>query len=545
MCSIPGLPTPGSEVPVFITRVELQPSGSLVELWVNVDDGRKHIYEQMRKDIQSPQRKFHGSEGKPADPCLVCIGETWHRARVVSIRNETYSVFLIDQGKLHIATSEALAWGRCDLFLLPPEIEMCVLANVLPLENEWPERAVEFLKSLPGKKYKGLVQHVLMPDRVILLEIPFVSKYMCKCGVAKKIPGDEFKILALKCLQPPKGEDLEAHCIPQEPNLDVGCRQEKGHWYFYPDLLTDTFETVVVTQVNNPHSIFCKLLIFSKALKTLSEQIHQHYEEQSDFTALQPQNYGDPCAARGSSNRWHRSLLKQNMTTTGAVRVLHVDEGKTELVSVDNIKPLHGNFLRTPVVTYLCSLDGVKDTGTGWTTDQIDYLKSLLLHQTVVAKFDHYDACQGVYFVTLYAKNATCINSCFIVREGFFPPSKNGNDPSAVNGSISSFLHPSGLKQCMHEPKKVNVDVGFLNEPLPNPGNQVITDRTDEVLTCAVDHNAVKDGIQDPDHLVQSTGHLPMTFASEVQNAHDDHTFIVGSSVKVHVSCIESLQKFW
>ncbi|XP_023276758.1 tudor domain-containing protein 6-like [Seriola lalandi dorsalis] len=536
MCSIPGLPTPGSEVTVLITRVNLNPSCGLVELWVNVDDGRKHIYEQMREKIQIPERKFYGSEGKPGDLCLVYVSDTWHRARIVSIQSETYDVFLIDQGQPHVTTSETLAWAQSDSFLFPPEIESCILANVLSPENNVPEEATKFLKSLPGHKFKGLVQHVLMPDRTILLDIAFISKQMCKFGVAKKIPGDEFKCLVLKCLHLPKGEAPEA----QEQNSNVSCQLEKHEQYFFPELLIDSFETVNVTEVTDPQNIFCKLHIFSKVLKILSEQIHQYYEEGSDFGEVQPQTCGDPCAAKGMSGRWHRSLLKQNITIDdGAVEVVHVDEGKTELVPVGDIRPLYGKFLRMPVVTYLCSLDGLQGKDTGWTMDQTDHLKSLLLNQTVVARFDHHNiqARQDVYDVTLYAANSACINYCFLEMAGLFPPSNTEDDSNVLKESIpSSFLSSLGDKQCMDLQNKVNVNVDDLQErSLPSTKNLEVNGSMDDGSTSGADAIHLKEPLEHP-----STG-----FPSEVHHACDDDVFTVGSGINVKVSCIESLQKFW
>ncbi|XP_035529324.1 tudor domain-containing protein 6 [Morone saxatilis] len=531
MCSIPGLPTPGSEVPVLITRANLNPDCGLVELWVNMDDGRKHIYEQMREDIQIPKRKFNGPEGKPGDLCLVCISDTWHRARIVLIESETYNVFLIDQGQPHNTTSEALAWGQSDSSVVPPETESCILANVLSLENKWSVAATTFLVSLPGKKFKGLVQHVLMPDRIILLDIPIVSKHICKCGVAKKVPVDEFKCLVQKCLNLPKGEGYESYCITKEQNLNVDCQLEKHDQYFYPELLTASFETINVTEVNNPQKIFCTLLIFSKAVKILSEQINQHYEESSDLGEAQPKTGGDPCAARGLNGRWYRSLLKQDMTCDGAVEVLHVDEGKTELVPVADIKPLHGKFLRMPVFTYPCSLDGLKDNCTEWTTDQIDYLKSLLLHQTFVARFEHYNISQDVYYVTLY-DNAECINSSFMEKARLFPLTKTEQDLNVHDESIPS-------------PSLSSPGDSLLEETLPNAKKIAVNNRTDDLVPSGADDTHMKYGSEHPDPLVESNGHLPTGYPSEVQNACDDNVLTVGSSVNVNISCIESLQKFW
>ena len=93
MCSIPGLPTPYKEVSIHITRVNLTPCG-LVFLWAYIDDGRKPVYEQMKKEIQNPKQRFCKSEGKPGDLCLVLNNETWQRARIKTVHEQNYKVFL-------------------------------------------------------------------------------------------------------------------------------------------------------------------------------------------------------------------------------------------------------------------------------------------------------------------------------------------------------------------------------------------------------------------------------------------------------------------
>ncbi|KAK2826576.1 hypothetical protein Q5P01_020790 [Channa striata] len=430
-----------------------------------MNDGRMNMYEQLRDEIQIPERKFSGSEGKPGDLCLVCISDIWHRARIVSIDCETYSVFLIDQGQTHVVTSEALAWANSNSFLLPPEIESCVLANVLSLDNKWPEGATKFLQSLPGKKFKGQVQDVLMPDRTLLLDLPIVSKRMCKFGIAKNIPGNEFKRLVLKCLQLPEGDMSKTDHITQEQNLQDSCQLEMHGRFFYPELLMDTFETVIVTEAIHPNAIFCMLLIFSKAVNVLTEQLHQCYEKSSDFGEEQPQTCGDSCAARGINGKWHRSLLKQSIVTgESTVEVFHVDEGKTEVVPVGDIRPLREKFLRMPVVTYLCSLTGVKDNGTGWLTDQSDRLKSLLLNQTVVARFDQHNIPQDLYYVTVYTANATCINDCFTEVTEVPPAFQTKEDSDVQKETIPSlFLSSLEDEKCI-DWNKVDEEVKYLED---------------------------------------------------------------------------------
>ncbi|KAM4541874.1 tudor domain-containing 6 [Odontesthes bonariensis] len=543
MCSIPGLPTPGTEVPVLITRVNQNPNFGIVELWVNMDDGRKHIYEQMREEIQTPQRRFDGSEGKPGELCLVCISDTWHRARIILIQGKTFSVFLIDQGKPHITTSDALAWGQSDCFLLPPEIESCILANVLFLQNELPERVTKFLMCLSGKKFKGVVQHVLMPDRIILLEIPILTKHMCKLGAAK-IKVDEFKILAQKCLQGVKGESSETFCLAQELNLDGSCELTEHDQYFYPELLTDTFETVIVTEVTDLR-IFCKIVIFSKAVKLLSEQIHQHYEESSDFGDARPQSRGDPCASRGLDGRWHRSLLKKNIVTSDvAVEVFHVDEGKTEVVNVGDIRPMLGKFLRMPVVTYLCALNGMEANSRELTADETEDLKLVLLNHTVVAKFDHYNKPQDVYYVTLYEANGTCINSIFLEGAGRKPSSKPGQDLN-VQSEPLSFPLSFGDEQFMNLHCELNVTNGLPEEIWQSTKNPEANGSMGDTSTSNTNDIHIKASSEVPDPLLLDSGHLSTTLPSEGQNACDDGVLAVGKSVNVNVSCIESSQRFW
>ncbi|KAM6912212.1 tudor domain-containing 6 [Xenentodon cancila] len=535
MCSIPGLPTPGSEVAVLLTRVDLNPRRGLVELWVNLGDGQKHIYEKMREEIQTPQRRFSGSEGKLGDLCLVCISDSWHRARIVSTQSDSCCVFLIDQGQPHIATRDSLAWGPSESFLLPPETESCILANVLSLENEWPERVTKFLSCLSGKQFKGLVHHVLMPDRIILLEIPILTKYMCKLGAAKKVDVDKFKAHVQNYLHAVKGDSAEVFGLTQELNLDLSCQLDQ---YFYPELSTDTLEKVHVTEVTDPQNIFCKLLIFSKTMTLLSDQIHQHYEECSEFEEVQPQSCGDPCAARGKDGRWRRSLLKRNIVTSdGVVEVFHVDEGRAESVNVGHVRPLLGAFLRIPVVTYLCSMSGIKENCREWTADETGCLKSLLLNQTVTVKFDYYNKLQDFYHATLYATNGSCINDIFLERAGLCPSSQPVQDLN-VNNEPASFPLSLGSKRFMDLHHRGIEAEGLLEKTWSE--SRVATGVTCEACTLGSIDNS-----EAPYPLLDGNGHLSAALPSEVQKAHHGDVFAVGKSVSVNVSCIEGLQKFW
>ncbi|XP_036406143.1 tudor domain-containing 6 [Megalops cyprinoides] len=451
MCSIPGLPTPGSDVTILITRVNLNPLCVLVEFWGNFDQERKAVYQRMRREIQFPREAFHESEGNPGDLCLVKIFETWYRARVVSRNGSNYNVFLIDEGRTLSATTSTLAWGQKDVFHLPPEVEFCVLANVLPLspENRWSPMAIEFLKSLCGRTVTGYVQDVLVPHRTFLLDIPCISKQMYEMGFAKKLSTEKFKFFVARSLQSLSGavaatDSQQISSMRNEP-METHSQIEKLQCYMYPELQTDTVETVIVTEVTNPLRIFCQLKVFSQELKKLTEQVTQHFEGRLGTAKGRPETLGSACASRGSDGKWYRSVLQQILPSNSIVEVLHVDYGKKDFVQFENIRPLCAEFLRMPVVTYVCSLHGIIDKGVGWTAAQINYLKSLILHRTVIAKFEYQSLSEGVHYVTLYGDENVNINRLFGMKEKCLVGSERTRGDYSIRKGVATQKCPDAV----------------------------------------------------------------------------------------------------
>ncbi|TSN30246.1 Tudor domain-containing protein 6 [Bagarius yarrelli] len=413
MCSIPGLPSPGSNVTVIITGVNVNPRCVLVEFWGNFVQDQKLVYQQMKKEIQHPGDAFHEGEGKPGDLCLVRVHETWYRARIVSRNSAHYNVFLIDEGKTLQAGTSSLAWGQTHFFNLSPEVEFCILSNVLPLsvENRWSKLALEFMKSFCGKTVLARVLDFAIPQRAFLIDIPCLSRQMLEMGFAKNLSNEEFKAFVLRYLQ------CDVGSIEPLRTASIGFESIKTACYMYPELQAETTETVLVTEVNNPLRVFCQLKVFSQELKKLTEQITQHYERSIGSSFARPENLGASCASKGADGKWYRSVLQQVIPINNVVEVLHVDYGKKQLVPLDYVRPLAPDFFRMPVVTYVCSLHGVIDQGIGWTVSQIDHLKSLLLYKTLIAKFEYHSLSEGVYYITLYGEENTNINKLFASKE--------------------------------------------------------------------------------------------------------------------------------
>ncbi|KAM4713099.1 tudor domain-containing 6 [Anableps anableps] len=443
MSAIPGLPTRGSDVTVLVTRVHLHPLSELVAFWGKFSQQRTTDYEILADEIQSHGVLFKDLEGNPGDQCLVHIDTTWYRARIVSRNGSKYSVFLIDRGMTYTATTNKLAWGKKEHFHLPPEVELCILANVLPLssENRWSPVALEFLKSFTGRLVDAHVQDVLVPDRMFLLNIPGISKQMYEMGFAKKLSPVTFQDFLHMSLKSISG--AEALTEVQQLCLGSGERLQKQELFMYPELPGGTVETVIVTEVTNPQQIFCQLKVFSHELKKLTEKVTQSCKGKVSNCTISPDMIGYPCAARGRDGRWYRSVIQQVFPTNKVVEVLNVDYGTKQFVQVENVRRLATEFTRMPVVTYICSLHGILDKKVGWTTSEIDFLKSLLLHKTVIAKVEYRSISDQVYYVTLYGDDNINMNSLFGSKENCFPKYEKTFGDFALPSGAYTHQHPA------------------------------------------------------------------------------------------------------
>uniref|UniRef100_H3DPS0 Tudor domain-containing protein n=1 Tax=Tetraodon nigroviridis TaxID=99883 RepID=H3DPS0_TETNG len=204
------------------------------------------------------------------------------------------------------------------------------------------------------------------------------------------------------------------------------------------------------------------------------------------------------------------------MAAAGAgVEVTHVDEGKTEVVPVGRIRPLHEKFLRMPVVTYPCGLDGVKESETGWRKEQIDSLKALILRRDVLATFSRHVTPAGAYGVVLYANDAACLNRCFLEK------ASSAADPKASRESFPPFF--LGMK---------------VQEAPTNTGKR--PPRNDAAVSNGSDSSHVQNGA---DSLLHLNRHSAVFLTEET--AASEGVFAVGRSIGVKVTYVENPNKFW
>ncbi|CAJ1077281.1 tudor domain-containing protein 6 [Xyrichtys novacula] len=501
MTSVVGLPTKGSDVTVLITKVHLHPLCVLVEFWAKFNQEKTADYESLAKDIQSPGGIFQEFEGNAGDQCLVQFDGIWYRSRIVSRHGSKYCVFLIDKGTTLNTSSSKLAWGKKQHFSLPPEVELCVLANVLPVssENRWSSVAFEFLRSLPGKSVKAHVQDVLLPHRTLLLHIPCISKQMYEMGIAKKLSPGAFLDFVLKSLQ----SHSEAEMPPGNGLTSKGEseRLHNNEHFMYPELQAGTVETVTVTDVTNPQRIFCQLKVFSQEFRKLSEQITQSCEGRMSKCLVGPEMVGFPCAARGSDGRWYRSVLQQVLQANQVVEVLNVDYGKKQFVHLENVRPLATEFFRMPVVTYNCSLHGIIDKGVGWSANQIDYLKSLLLNKSVIAKFEYQSVSEGVYYVTFYGHENANLNKLFAASI---------NSPLEMEKALGDYATGDTVYRPQYPPQPDRFKIKMSRK---QEGQQIVERLSAEDLYLDSSHEAVVQHVSDPSEFWIQT----LNFANELE----------------------------
>ncbi len=530
MCSVPGLPKVGSSTTVQITRVNLNQQTVLVEFGASLNYGQetREVYQQLKKDTEVPRKRLHTFEGKPGEVCLVYEDRTWHRARILSKSEHEYKLFLIDDGKLLWASSEVLTKCPRNLCSLPPKVELCILANVSPLclESAWSVAASKFIRSLCGKDISGCVQDVIMPSRIIILDIPSISKQMYELGFARKMPNEDFKslVMHLPSRNPSIQTDLVTTNGPQEHASDP----DKLHQYLYPELLPGTIEIVTVTQVIHPLKIYCKFHVFSLELKKLSDQLHEYYED--SFSAQIPMLLydGSPCATKGSDGKWYRSVLQQN-NVSDVVKVFHVDYGIGDFVKLCNIRPLSPRFFKLPVVTYACSLHGVIDKGIGWRMEQIDYLKSVVLDQILVGKFEHHSANEGVYCITLYGNDNVNVNDTFGHREQCLSVTERICDDQTLE-TLSKVAH-----KYMYE----------RNVPVHSLTSTALTGCSDSLVDVTVAKpSKTGKSLQPSEGCCSLNVAAAPSFQNEAYVVSQPKTE-VGEKEKVRITCVQSVNQFY
>ncbi|XP_075454630.1 tudor domain-containing protein 6 isoform X4 [Ascaphus truei] len=424
MCSLPVL---GTAIKLRVSSVEATTENPLVRLWGSVGD-RSQEHKRLRAEIQA-EAAGGGARRAPAvgEQCLVELNGRWQRCRVLNRQGASYRAFLLDRGGTVITGPLGLRRAPEKLFQVPPEVLGYVVSNLVPPQEQgsWSPRALELLGSLQGQLVEGLVRDLLLPQRMVLLEVPAVRKQMLDLGLAKPLPESSFRVLLDRCLTPVGCSFKRVEFTAASPPLSAALsgvmepRRHLGQDYFYPQLQVGVTEPVLVTQVLDPQRIFCQLRGLSQEVQRLSESMHEFYEQQGgsgEPDSLPPLALGQPCASRGSDGCWYRSLLLEFTPDKRLAKVMHVDWGRKDVVLGTSLRYLAAIYFRMPVVTFPCSLYGVSDGGKGWDSTHVCEFRSLLQGRQLSAKMEYYNSYEHVYVITLFGEDGLNLNSLYGVH---------------------------------------------------------------------------------------------------------------------------------
>ncbi|XP_053141161.1 tudor domain-containing protein 15 isoform X2 [Hemicordylus capensis] len=360
--------------------------------------------------------------------CLVedpDFGE-WHRGRVVKKENHMYDVFLIDCGKVLVVHETYIAFAIDELFHLPPKTVCGIFANILPIEEKWAPKALNYFSSLVGLHIKGHVQAIL-PHQTFLFDVPKITSDVVELKLGKLVDRDTFRLIV---------EMLTA--LPQEPlcNQMPDLLQQK---YTRPDsmfcsagippgfepilsslqplLAVGMVEKVKISVAVSPSKFYCQLVRRQKELDELIARMSSCYEMVGRENVPSCDNLGVLCAARKSNGQWHRGVMQQ-LLSENKVKVWFMDFGSYGTVPSSCVLKLQPEFISVPRFSFPCALSCLNDQDEAVRNNQLKIFKETLLSQSPVhAHIDLFSANEHLYYVTLH-KYESMMNSEYLSNGG-------------------------------------------------------------------------------------------------------------------------------
>ncbi|KAL1771881.1 tudor domain-containing 6 [Sigmodon hispidus] len=396
----------------YDAQVEFVKSPS--EFWIRL---RKHksTFSKLLKRMcgfYSSASKLDGVVLKPEPDDVCCVKwkeNGYYRAMVTRLDSKSVDVFLVDRGN-----SENVDW--CDVRMLLPQFRQlpilalkCSLADIWPLGKAWSQEAISFFKKTV--LHKELVVHILdKQDHHYVIEIldesrtgeENISKVIAQAGYAKyqefetkeKVrlsvhsPGhvsshfiaETSKISSTKKAEGEQRAKKDSKTVSLSealvdtvspsnvPIAQTGQDREKvtsdyslltlNFLKMKPDccdkeeLEVGSTVEVKVSHIETPGSFWCQLMRNVQGFRTLMCDIE-------DYCKSEPAPYeGDSraCLAKRTSNgRWSRALIS-GAQSLGHVRVIFVDYGDKDVVSLKNILSVSDAFLKVRAQAFRCSL---------------------------------------------------------------------------------------------------------------------------------------------------------------------------------------------
>ncbi|XP_006149140.1 tudor domain-containing protein 6 isoform X1 [Tupaia chinensis] len=394
----------------YDAQVEFVKSPS--EFWIRLRKHNSTFSKLMRRmcSFYSSASKLDGVVLKPELDDLCCVKwkeNGYYRALVTRSDDKSVDIFLVDRGN-----SESVDWYDVRMLLpqfrqLPILALQCTLADIWPLGKTWSQEAISFFKKTV--LHKELVIHILdKRDYQYVIEIldesrtgeENISKVIAQAGYAKY---QEFEtkenilvnapsaghvsnhfpaVTKISSAQKVEGEQkakrdnkttsvsqavtntkgvsnvLAELIAPEEKSTSVYSSLTQNFLEVKPGSLCggelpvgSTIE-VKVSSVENPGYFWCQLSKNIQEFKTLMCNIQDYCEE----TPAPYQGTTPACLAKRAVNgKWSRALIS-GAQSSEHVKVVFVDYGDKDTVSVKDIYSISEEFLTVKAQAFKCSL---------------------------------------------------------------------------------------------------------------------------------------------------------------------------------------------
>ncbi|XP_075717156.1 tudor domain-containing protein 15 isoform X2 [Rhinoderma darwinii] len=356
----------------------------------------------------------------------------WHRGKILDKVNQTVEAVLIDQGNVIKVNILQIASATGELFTLPPKVVNGIIANLLPLEEKWTSRAINYFSSLVGEQLHGNVK-TFLPHQVLLLEIPKVISHAIELCLAKYVDSESFCLLVeivhkfpanSHCKQMP--DLLQQKEICSDITLAVANtlpRFQKILDHLRPEFSIDTMEKIKISAAVSPDRFYCHVLSWEIELRKLTSSMCSHYKTTVTGESSTLGSFGVICAAKRKDGLWYRGVI-QKLISCIYVKVWFIDIGSSETIKSSNVQRLLPEFLSLPMMAIPCALSRDSDHIESVRIKQLALFKEALMGHIVIVHIKDYCSEERLYYVSLYDKQFEFSANCHLTNKQvpFFSP---------------------------------------------------------------------------------------------------------------------------
>ncbi|XP_026196622.1 tudor domain-containing protein 15 isoform X2 [Anabas testudineus] len=492
-------------VDLKLTHLDWNPEATLIHFQGQYLTICELDYNILQGEIQNIQKTKSAVD--IGEFCLVedLSSARWYRGRVQNRKEDLFDVFLIDHGNVLSVGIDHISSCSNDLFILPPKIVCGFLANMLVFPDSSHSVVENYFSSLIGKNFTGYIQ-ALLPHKILLLEAPDINNDFVRHGFGRYVDTDTFLFLVEMLTEVPLKQNIEPapDLLIDKPRSQWFCFQPSG-LRGYEDILSFSgprltcgmHVKVRVTAAVNSGLFYCQMASAETDLLEMSRKLGAVCEYRTkEHSQKETENLGLLCSVQGKDGKWYRGFV-QFLPVNSQVRVLFIDYGYFESVSVDNVHRLPPDFYSAPIMAFPCSLSCLSGQDEAVRTQQLSFLKSGLLGGVLVVEISSFDEAQHLYSVTVFGAEDNPIKETEPIEE--HPRMKLGS-------IIETEVSPQGGYSCyetimgkelnktleVEEVQAGSVFVGYV-EYVQNPNHfwirtQKRNDEFEEMMTKIADH---------------------------------------------------------